>query len=402
MFVYCDNAATTPICRPALDAMLPWLENYGNASSMYKMAREAKTALEDAREAVAGCLNVPPETIYFTSGGTESINWAIKSGVLRHPGRKHIITSAIEHHAVQHTVQFLESQGYEAAYLPVDKHGFVSADDLRAAIRPDTALVSVMTANNEIGTVLDIALLSRAVKEIDNKILFHTDAVQAIGHIPVLITPDIDMLSLSAHKFGGPKGVGALYIRKGPALTPLLHGGGHERGRRSSTENIAGIVSMAAALDYATRNMTDSIEKCTALRDRLIRGILETIPYSHLTGAPGGGQSGKHRLPGNASFVFEAVEGESLVLGLDAKGVCVSSGSACSSASLDPSHVLLAIGLPHEIAHGSLRLTIADTHTEEEMDYVIESVRAVVERCRFISPLWDAKENCPTERFWDR
>lgn len=396
MFVYCDNAATTPLCPPALEAMRPWLETgYGNASSIYKLAREAKTTLENARRTMAGCLAVPPETLYFTSGGTESDNWALKSGLLRHPERKHIITTQIEHHAVLHTVQFLEKQGYEATYLPVDKKGHVSTETLRAAIRDDTALVSIMAVNNEIGTVLDIAGLARIVKEKDNNIFFHTDAVQAVGHIPLLITPDIDMLSLSGHKFGGPKGVGALYIRKGLSLAPLLHGGGHERGRRSGTENIAGLAGMAAALEYACQNMDDNIRKCTELRGHLIRGILDTIPYSFLTGDPG-----TRRLPGNASFVFEAVEGESLVLGLDAKGVCASSGSACSSASLDPSHVLLAIGLPHEVAHGSLRLTIADTNTVEEIDYVTETVRAVVERSRFMSPLWDAKENKPTERFW--
>jgi len=396
MFVYCDNAATRPVGQAALAAMRPWLEDcYGNASSMYKLAREAKAGLESARRSVAESLGVTPDTVYFTSGGTEGDNWAIKCGVLRHPGRKHVVTSPIEHHAVQHTVQFLEKQGYEVTYLAVDKFGRAGPDQLRQALRPDTALVTVMAANNEIGTVEDVAGLAKAVKEFDSKILFHTDAVQAIGHIPVEITPEIDLLTLSGHKFGGPKGVGAQYIRKGLALVPLLHGGGHERGRRSSTENVAGIVGLAAALEAATARMDENIRKTAALRDRLIEGILTQIPYSFLTGDP------QNRLPGSASFVFEAIEGESLVLQLDNRGVCASSGSACSSASLDPSHVLLAIGLPHEIAHGSLRLTLSEDNTEEEMDYVIQSVGEVVQFLRGMSPLWDEKADRPTERFWD-
>ena len=387
MFVYCDNAATTPLCKPAYDAMLPWLQTgYGNASSIYKLARDAKKALEDARRTAASCLGIAPEELYFTSGGTESDNWALKGGC----GEKgHIVISAVEHHAVLHTAEYLKKQGHPLTVVPVDGGGLVGPDALKQALRPDTAVISIIHANNEIGTVQPIAGLARAVKEYGKTILFHTDAVQAAGHIPVAITPDVDMLSLSAHKFGGPKGVGALYIKNGVKLTPLLHGGGHERGRRSSTENVAGAVGLAAALEHMCQNREPFSRRTASLRDRLIDGILSAIPHSRLTG------SREHRLPGNASFVFAAVEGESLVLQLDMLGVAASSGSACSSASLDPSHVLLAIGLPHETAHGSLRLTIDHEHTEAEMDFVIASVKTAVERCRNMSPLWDANKGEP-------
>ncbi|MDR0325365.1 MAG: cysteine desulfurase [Oscillospiraceae bacterium] len=387
MFVYCDNAATTPICKPALDAMLPWLETgYGNASGFYKKAREAKKALEGARRTAASCLGVAPEALYFTSGGTESDNWALK-GACEAGG--HIAVSAVEHHAVLHTAQYLKKRGHPLSVVPVDGDGLIHAETLVKALRPDTAIVSVIYANNEIGTVQPVAGLARAVKEYSKKILFHTDAIQAAGHIPLDISKDIDMLSLSAHKFGGPKGVGALYIKADVKLPPLLHGGGHERGKRSTTENVAGAAGLAAALDYMCQNRDNFARRTASLRDKLVEGILSAVPYSSLTG------SREYRLPGNASFVFAAVEGESLVLQLDLMGVAASSGSACSSAALDPSHVLLAIGLPHEKAHGSLRLTVGHENTEEEIDYVIQSVKTAVERCRNMSPLWDAKKGEP-------
>ncbi|MCL1806669.1 MAG: cysteine desulfurase [Oscillospiraceae bacterium] len=387
MFVYCDNAATTPLCKPAFDAMLPWLETgYGNASGFYKLARDAKKALENARRTAASCLGVAPEEFYFTSGGTESDNWALK-GACDKGG--HIVISAAEHHAVLNTAEFLKKKGHPLTVVPVDSDGTVSPEALQKALQPDTAIVSVIYANNEIGTVQPVAELARTVKEYNKKILFHTDAVQAAGHIPLEITPEIDMLSLSAHKFGGPKGIGAMVLKNGVKLTPLLHGGGHERGRRSTTENVAGAIGLAAALEYMCQNRETFAIRTASLRDRLINGILSEIPYSRLTGHRA------NRLPGNASFVFASVEGESLVLKLDSLGVAASSGSACSSASLDPSHVLLAIGLPHEEAHGSLRLTVGHENTEEEMDYVIKSVKTAVEHCRNMSPLWDAKKGEP-------
>jgi cysteine desulfurase len=391
MFVYCDNAATSPVCKPALDAMLPWLcENYGNASGFYEMAREAKRALDAARRTAAGCLGVEPDTLYFTSGGTESANWALKGACGAGGG---VIVSAVEHHAVLRTAEYLEKQGSPLTVLPVDRYGMVCPGTLKNALRPDTALVSVIYANNEIGTIQPAAELARTVKAYDPKIIFHTDAVQAAGHIPVGITPDIDLLSVSAHKLGGPKGVGALYIRRGVKLTPLLHGGGHERGMRSATENIAGIAGFAAALEYMTQNLDGFAKHSLKLRQRLIGGILSEVPYSRLTGHP------EHRLPGHASFVFAAVEGESLVADLDDRGVAASSGSACSTASLDPSHVLLAAGLPHAEAHGSLRLTVSHQNTEQEMEHVIASVRTAVERCRGMSPLWDGRKGEPVNVF---
>lgn len=393
MFVYCDNAATTPLCKPAFDAMLPWLEmGYGNASSIYKLARDAKRALEDARRTAVDCLGILPEELYFTSGGTESDNWALKGACdLGGDMRKHIVISAVEHHAVLNTAEHLQKKGHPLSVVSADGDGLVSPDALRSALRSDTAVASVITANNEIGTIQPVAELARTVKAFDPDILFHTDAVQAAGHIP--LEPAADMLSLSAHKFGGPKGVGALVIKNGVKLPPLLHGGGHERGRRSSTENIAGAVGLAAALEHMTQNQEQFAKKAAVLRDRLIVGVLSSVPYSKLTGHP------ERRLPGNASFIFAAVEGESLVLQLDVLGVAASSGSACASASLDPSHVLLAIGLPHEAAHGSLRLTISHANTEEEMDFVIRAVKTAVERCRSMSPLWDTEKQCPVDSF---
>ena len=387
MFVYCDNAATAPLCKPALDAMLPWLETgYGNASSFYKSARDAKHALEDARQTAASCLGILPEEFYFTSGGTESDNWALK-GACEQEG--HIVVSAVEHHAVLNTAEYLKKKGRALTIAPVDNHGLVSADSLKKALRPETSIVSVIYANNEIGAVQPIAELAQIVKAYNKKILFHTDAVQAVGHIPIDITNDVDMLSLSAHKFGGPKGVGGLYLKNYIKLTPLLHGGGHERGRRSSTENVAGAVGLAAALEYMTQNREEFSRRTIGLRDRLIGGILSEIPHSRLTGHR------QKRLPGNASFIFAGIEGECIVMRLDYLGVAASSGSACSTAALDPSHVLLATGLSHVEAHGSLRLTISHENTKDEMDIVIQSVKAAVEHCREMSPLWDAKKGEP-------
>lgn len=395
MFVYCDHAATAPLCKSAYEAMLPWLQTgYGNASSIYKIARDAKRALEDARRTAASCLGIGPEELYLTSGGTESDNWALKGAVeLGGEARRHIVISSVEHHAVLHTAEYLKKKGHPVDIVPVDSEGSINPEALRKALRTDTAIVSVIYANNEIGTVQPVADLAKTVKSIDKGILFHTDAVQAAGHIPLEITPDIDMLSIAAHKFGGPKGIGALYIKRGVKLPPLLHGGGHERGKRSSTENVAGAVGMAAALEHMTDNLGAYANKTMALRDRLIDGILSEVPYCRLTG------SRETRLPGNVSFVFAAVEGESLVLQLDTMGVASSSGSACSSASLDPSHVLLAIGFPHEVAHGSLRLTIGHENTKEEMDFVIRSVKTAVERCRSMSPLWNVAENRPVDSY---
>jgi cysteine desulfurase len=404
MSVYCDNAATSPICKPALDAMLPWLtENYGNASGFYKIGFDAKKALIAARERVASCLGVEPGTIYFTSGGTESNNWALKGGsVPLHPasavsgtgGLGHIIVSAIEHHSILNTAEYLQSKGHELTVVPAGKDGLVDSGALIKALCPDTAVVSVIYANNEIGTIQPVSELAKAVKETNVKVLFHTDAVQAAGHIPVEITPEIDMLSFSSHKLGGPKGVGALYIKKGLKLPPLLHGGGHERGRRSSTENIAGIVGFSVALEHMCQNREAYYSHVARLRNQLISGILDTVPYSRLTGHP------EHRLPGNASFIFAAVEGECLVMRLDYLGVAASSGSACSTANLDPSHVLLATGLSHVEAHGSLRLTVSHQNTKEEMDFVIQQVKAAVEHCRKASTEW--KDGAPTiESGWE-
>ena len=392
-FIYVDHAATTAVSERALNAMLPhFTREYGNPSSLYRFAQQGKADLEKARAEIAACLNARTEEIYFTSGGTEADNWALRGAVelaaLKGTKSGHIITSAIEHHAVLHTAQYLEKQGYEVTYLPVDENGLVDPAAVEKAIRPDTILISIMAANNEIGTIEPIAEIGRIARQA--KVLFHTDAVQAVGHIPVDVEAwNVDLLSLSAHKFRGPKGVGALYMRKPLRLPALIQGGGQEKSRRSGTENVPGAVGMAAALREAVDHMAEESARLTALRDRLIDGLTQ-IPYARLTGDPA------RRLPGTASFVFEGVEGEALLLHLDAKGICASSGSACSSASLDPSHVLLSIGLPHAIAHGSLRLSLGAENTEADVDYLLEVIPQAVEYLRDMSPVWDRETQKPT------
>lgn len=392
-FVYADHAATTAVTDTALAAMLPhFTRDYGNPSSLYRFAQEGKTHLEEARAQVAACLNAKPEEVYFTSGGTEADNWALRgvAELMALKGKKtgHIITTAIEHHAILHTAQWLEKRGYEVTYLPVDGDGLVDPANLEQAIRPDTILISVMAANNEIGTIQPIAEIGAIARA--HKVLFHTDAVQAVGHIPVDVEAwNVDLLSLSGHKFGGPKGIGALYMKKTLRLPALIQGGGQEKGRRSGTENVPSAVGMAAALKEAVDHLAQESARLSALRDKLIAG-LSVLPYTRLTGHP------VKRLPGTASFVFEGVEGEALLLHLDAKGICASSGSACSSASLDPSHVLLSIGLPHAIAHGSLRLSLGAENTEEDVDYILKEVPAVVAYLREMSPVWDKEAQKPT------
>ena len=388
MFIYLDNAATTRVSDAALNAMLPYFrQQYGNPSSLYAFGQEAKEALERARETVAGVLNCEPREIIFTSGGSEADNQAIRSAadIGARAGKRHIISTAFEHHAVLHTLSKLEKEGFEVTLLDVHSDGLVRVEELAAAIRPDTCLVTVMYANNEIGTIQPIAEVGRVCRE--RGVLFHTDAVQAAGHLPIDVrAQNIDLLSLSAHKFHGPKGVGALYARRGTALTNLIEGGAQERGKRAGTENTAGIAGLAAALDEAARNMERSSAQMTALRDRLIAGLSQ-IPHSALNG------DAERRLPGNVSFCFEGIEGESLLLLLDDKGICASSGSACTSGSLDPSHVLLAIGRPHEVAHGSLRLTLSEDTSEADIDYTIKAVTEVVAYLRSISPVWRELES---------
>ncbi len=383
--VYADNAATTPVSPRVLEAMLPYLtEYYGNPSSIYSVGREAKKALETARETIALALGAQPAEIFFTSGGSEADNWAIK-GVARDQGKKgkkHLITTAFEHHAVLHTCQALAREGFEITYLPVHADGLVRPEELEQAIRPDTALVTIMYANNEIGTIQPIPALAEICQR--KGVLFHTDAVQAVGHVEIDVkNQKIDLLSLSGHKIHAPKGIGALYVRKGVALQNLIDGGAQERGRRAGTENLAGIVGLAAAMQDACRDIPQRAEAVRALRDRLIDGVLDAIPRSRLNG------SREHRLPGNCNFCFEGIEGESLLLMLDMKGICASSGSACTSGSLDPSHVLLAIGLPHEIAHGSLRLSISEENTSADVDTILALLPPIVARLREMSPLWD-------------
>ncbi|MDO5783971.1 MAG: cysteine desulfurase NifS [Eubacteriales bacterium] len=385
--VYSDNAATTPISKNVYNAMLPYLTGgYGNPSSLYKLGREEKKAVEQARSYVADYLNCDPNEIIFTSGGSEADNLAIKglmfSGKLP-KNKRHIITSTIEHHAVLYTCQFMERIGYDVTYVNVDEQGHIKLDELEQAITEDTALVSIMAANNEIGTIQPL----KEIAEICHRkgTLFHTDAVQAVGHMKIDVKEmGIDMLSMSGHKLHGPKGVGALYCRKGIVLEPLIHGGGQERGKRSGTENVAGIVGLGEAVRYANEKMDEYIPYVTSLRDRLIEGVLK-IPYTRLTGDP------VNRLPGTASFVIECIEGESLILRLDLAGIATSTGSACSTGSLDPSHVLMAIGLPHEIAHGSLRVTLGEQNTVEDVDYLIEKINYVVKTLRDMSPVWDEK-----------
>ncbi len=384
MEYYFDNAATTAVRPEVAEAMVQYFtKSYGNPSSIYKIAQKNKTAVERARGQVAEAINANANEIYFTAGGSEADNWAIK-GVAESYGDKgkHIITSCIEHHAVLHTCEYLETKGYEVTYLPVDEYGLVSLDDVKKAVRDDTILITVMFANNEIGTIEPIAEIGAFARE--KGILFHTDAVQAVGHVPIDVKAmNIDMLSMSGHKFYGPKGVGALYMRKGIKITPLIHGGAQERSRRAGTENVPGIIGMGLAAELAVKELDKEMPRLTALRDKLINSILEKVPYSRLNGHP------TKRLPGNANISFEYIEGESILLLLDYKGICASSGSACTSGSLDPSHVLLAIGLPHEKAHGSVRLTMGHFTTEEQVDYVIQELPPIIERLRMMSPLYE-------------
>ncbi len=382
-FVYLDNSATTPVKPQVLETMLPYLQDeYGNPSSIYKKAAASEMAVAEARKQVAAAINAEPTEIFFTACGTEADNWAIKGVAYANQQKgKHIITSRIEHHAVLHTLAYLEKQGFRVTYLPVDKEGRVSPKDLEEAICDDTILVTIMMANNEIGTIEPIRELAQIAS--DKKICFHTDAVQAIGSIPVDVKDlGVNLLSLSAHKFGGPKGVGALYLKKATRIDTFMHGGAQERNRRAGTENVAGIAGLGKAITLATANLEDKMARISALRDKLIDRVLETIPDAHLNG------SREFRLPGNANFCFRYIEGEALLLRLDAKGVAASSGSACTSGSLDPSHVLLALGLPHEIAHGSLRLSIGEQNTEEDIDYVLEVLPGIVNILRQMSPLY--------------
>lgn len=381
--IYVDNAATTKTSRTAIEAMLPYMDKiYGNPSSLHSIGQAAADALRKAREEAAEVLGCEPNEITFTSGGSEADNQALVSAAAigARKGKKHIISTAFEHHAILHTLKKLEKEGFEVTLLDVHENGMVSAQQVADAIREDTCLVSVMYANNEIGSIQPIAEIGAVCKE--KGVIFHTDAVQAVGHVHINVKEEnIDMLSLSAHKFHGPKGVGLLYARKGVRLTNIIEGGAQERGKRAGTENIPGIVGMVAALKEANANIDANAEKVSALRDRLIEG-LEKIPHSALNG------DRTKRLPGNVSFCFEGIEGESLLLLLDAKGICASSGSACTSGSLDPSHVLLAIGRPHEVAHGSLRLTLSEENTQEEVDYIIEETTKVVKYLRDLSPVW--------------
>ena len=383
MRIYADNAATTQMSQTAIDAMLPYMTTiYGNPSSLHTVGQEAKDALDAARETVAKCLGCEPREIIFTSGGSEADNQAIISAAKlgEKKGKKHIISTAFEHHAVLHTLKKLEKEGFEVTLLDVRQGHNIRAQQVKDAIRPDTCLVTTMYANNEIGSVLPIAEIGAICKEAG--VPFHTDAVQAVGHLHINVKEqNIDMLSLSGHKFHGPKGVGALYVRKGFPLVNLIEGGAQERGKRAGTENIPGICGMAAALKEACDHMDENAAKVSAMRDKLLTG-LATIPHSAINGDL------EHRLPGNVSFCFEGIEGESLLLLLDQKGICASSGSACTSGSLDPSHVLLAIGRPHEVAHGSLRLSLDDTITQEQVDYIIQAVTEVVRYLRSISPFW--------------
>ena len=383
MQIYADNAATTRMSRTAIDAMIPYMEeNYGNPSSLYTIGQRAKEALEQARADVAAVINADPREILFTSGGSEADNQALITAATlgKKQGKTHIISTAFEHHAILHTLEKLEKEGFDVTLLPVHENGIVDVQELEAALREDTCLVTIMTANNEIGTIQPIREIGAVCRA--HGVLFHTDAVQAVGHLPIDVKADnIDMLSASAHKFHGPKGVGFLYARKGIRLTNLIEGGAQERGKRAGTENVPGIMAMAAALKEAAANMEKNAAHLTALRDRLIAGLSD-IPHAALNG------DAQRRLPGNVNFCFEGIEGESLLLLLDDKGISASSGSACTSGSLDPSHVLLAIGRVHDVAHGSLRLSLGEDATEEEVDYMIRSVGEVVGYLRSFSPVW--------------
>ena len=382
--IYMDNAATTQVYPEVFDAMKPYFtEFYGNPSSIYSFAGNSKKAVEDARKTIADFLGARTEEIYFTGGGSESDNWALKATADAYANKgKHIITSKIEHHAILHTCEYLEKKGFEVTYLDVDENGFVNPADVEKAIRPDTILVSIMTANNEIGTIEPIAEIGKIAK--DHGVLFHTDAVQAFGHIPMNVDEmNIDMLSASGHKINGPKGIGIMYIRKGVKIGSFVHGGAQERQRRAGTHNVPGIVGIGKAVELARDNMKERMEYETKLRDHLISRVMEEIPYAKLNGDK------VKRLPNNVNVCFRFIEGESMLILLDQNGVCGSSGSACTSGSLDPSHVLLAIGLPHEIAHGSLRLTLSEKNTMEEVDFTVDKLKGIIERLRSMSPLYE-------------
>ena len=382
--IYLDNAATTKVAGEVVEAMIPYFtENYGNPSSVYSFASKNKEAITTQREVIADALGAKANEIYFTAGGSESDNWALKATAEAYKNKgNHIITTKIEHHAILHTAEYLEKNGFEVTYLDVDENGMVRLEDLQAAIRPTTILISVMYANNEIGTIEPIKEIGAIAKE--HGILFHTDAVQAFGQVQINVDEcNIDMLSASGHKLNGPKGIGFLYIRKGVKIRSFVHGGGQERKRRAGTENVPGIIGMGTATARAIRTMEERTTKEAKLRDYLISRVLEKVPYTKLNGHP------EKRLPNNANFSFRFIEGESLLIMLDMKGICASSGSACTSGSLDPSHVLLAIGLPHEIAHGSLRLTLSEETTKEEIDYVIDSIKEIVTKLRNMSPLYE-------------
>lgn len=383
-YIYMDNAATTPVKKEVLDEMLPYFtEKFGNPSSIYAIGRESRKAIENSREKVAKVLGADPKEIYFTSGGSEADNWALKGVAFANKNKgNHIITSKIEHHAILHTCQYLEKHGFKVTYLDVDEYGMVNVEQLKDAITDETILISIMFANNEIGTIQPIKEIGAIAKE--KGIYFHTDAVQAMGNVKIDVNElNIDLLSMSAHKFYGPKGVGALYIRQGVKIDSLIHGGAQERNKRASTENVPAIVGLGKAIELAYENIDSHNKKLTALRQRLIKGVFDNIDYVRLNGHP------EKRLPGNTSFCFQFVEGESLLLSLDMEGIAGSSGSACTSGSLDPSHVLLAIGLPHEIAHGSLRLALGDFNTEEEVDFVVKALVKIVNRLRQMSPLYE-------------
>ncbi|MCX8130692.1 MAG: cysteine desulfurase NifS [Clostridia bacterium] len=384
-FVYLDHAATTSVKPEVLETMIPYFtEKFGNASSIYSVGRDSKRAIEEARDKVAAALGAQSKEIFFTGSGSESDNWALKGIAYANRNKgNHIITTSIEHPGVMNTCQYLESEGFEVTYLPVDENGLISPEQVRNAIKPATILISVMFANNEIGTIQPIGEIGKIARE--KGVYFHTDAVQAVGNIHINVTDmNIDLLSLSAHKFYGPKGVGALYIRKGVKITSFMHGGHQERGRRASTENIPGIVGLGKAIELATNNLEEYNRKLLELRERTIEEIIKRIPFVKLNG------DRNKRLSGNVNFSFEFIEGESLLLMLDMKGIAASSGSACTSGSLDPSHVLLAIGLPHEIAHGSLRITFGDENTHEDVNYLLEVLPVIVERLREMSPLYEA------------
>ncbi len=383
-YIYLDNAATTRVAPEVLEAMTPYFtEYYGNPSSIYSFAGTSKDAMEEARAKIAGILGAKPEEIYFTGGGSESDNWALKATAEAYAGKgKHIITTTIEHHAILHTCEYLEKHGYEVTYVGVDENGIIRLDELEQAIRPDTILISVMAANNEIGSIQPLKEIGEIARK--HGVFFHTDAVQAFAHIPLNVDEmNIDMLSASGHKINGPKGIGIMYIRKGVKIGSFIHGGAQERKRRAGTHNVPGIIGMAKAAEIADTNMEARMAYECKLRDHLIERVLEEIPYSRLNG------DRTKRLPNNANFCFRFIEGESMLIKLDQKGICASSGSACTSGSLDPSHVLLAIGLPHEIAHGSLRLTISQETTMDDIDYTVDELKKIIEQLRSMSPLYE-------------